>query len=238
MISYTNQDNRMPGWQSGCPGFKSRPVHFKMIEQLKDKIKHHFTDPSHGFDHTERVYRLAVRIAKQENADLETVQAAALLHDIARPKEDPDKGICHAEESAKLAPEILKSINFPGEKIPQVVHAIEVHRFSKQLKAETKEAEILQDADRLDALGAIAIGRVFTRGGSKHRPMHDPNIKADEEYNVKTKAKTSMNHFYEKILKIKPETFKTKLAQEIAKERYAYVKEFVERFEREWIGDL
>ena len=66
--------------------------------------------------------------------------------------------------------------------------------------------------------------------------MHDPNLKADEIYNVKTKAKTSMNHFYEKILKIKPESFKTKLAREIAKERYAYVKEFVERFEKEWNG--
>jgi uncharacterized protein len=208
-----------------------------MIEQLKEKLAKYFTDPSHGFDHTERVYRLAVRIAKQENVDLEIVQAAALLHDLARHLENPDKGICHAEESAKLAPEILKSINFPEEKIPKVVHAIEVHRYSKQLKAETKEAEILQDADRLDALGAIAIGRVFTRGGSKKRPLHDPSIKADEEYNVKTKAKTSINHFYEKILKIKPETFKTKLAQEIAKERYAYVKEFVERFEKEWKGE-
>ena len=207
-----------------------------MIEKLKDKIAGYFTDPGHEFDHTERVYRLAVRIAKDENADLEIVQASALLHDIERCKEDPDKGICHAEESAKLAPEILKSINFPEEKIPKVIHAIKVHRYSKQLKAETKEAEILQDADRLDALGAISIGRVFARGGHKKRPMHDPNLKADEIYNVKTKAKTSMNHFYEKILKIKPESFKTKLAREIAKERYAYVKEFVERFEKEWNG--
>ncbi|MBW2984637.1 HD domain-containing protein [Candidatus Woesearchaeota archaeon] len=208
-----------------------------MLSQLKPKIEKYFTDPGHEFDHTERVYKLAVRIAKEENADLDVIKAAALLHDVGRHKEDPEKGICHAEESAKIAPEILKSINFPEEKVSKVVHAIKVHRYSKQLKAETKEAEILQDADRLDALGAIVIGRVFARGGSKHRPIHDPGIEPEKEYNVKTKAKTSMSHFYQKILKIKPETFKTKLAQKIAKERYAYVKDFVERFEKEWKGE-
>jgi uncharacterized protein len=209
-----------------------------MINQLKEKIKPYFTDVSHGFDHTERVYSLAVRIAREENADLEIVQAAALLHDIARPQEDPDKGVCHAEESAKIAPEVLKEINFPEEKIGEVVHAIQVHRYSKNLKAETKEAKILQDADRLDALGAIAVARVFTRGGQRNIPMYDPEIKAHEEYTVKTMAKTAMNHFYEKILKIKPETFKTQLAKEIAKERYAYVEDFIDRFKKEWNGEL
>ncbi len=209
-----------------------------MIEKLKPAISKYFTDAGHEFDHTERVYRLAVRIAKAENADLEIVEAAALLHDVARHLEDPEKGICHAEESAKMAPELLRSIGFPEEKIPRVVHAIYVHRYSKQLKAETKEAEIIQDADRLDALGAMIIGRVFTRGGAKGLPMHSSGLKESGDYTHKTKFKTSMNHFYQKILKIKPETFKTKLAREIARERYGFVKEFVDRFEKEWKGEL
>ena len=209
-----------------------------MIEGLKDKIKHYFTDAGHGFDHTERVYHMAVKIAKAEKVDLEIVKAAALLHDVGRSKEDSDKGICHAEESAKMAPGILKEIGFPEYKINAVLHCIKVHRYSKQLKAETKEAAIIQDADRLDALGAISVGRVFSRGGYKRRPMHDSKLKYDTGYNVKKKARTSLEHFYEKILKIKPETFNTKLAKQIAKERYAFTKEFVERFEKEWSGEL
>ena len=209
-----------------------------MLEELKDKIKHYFTDAGHTFDHTERVYHMAVKIAKDEKADLEIVKAAALLHDIGRPKENPDKEICHAEESAKMAPAILKKVGFPEEKIKGVLHAIKVHRYSKQLKAETKEAAILQDADRLDALGAVAIGRIFSYGGKKNRPMHNPNLKINPAYTVKSKAKTSMHHFYEKILKIKPETFHTRLARKIAKERYTFTKQFVSRFEKEWKGEL
>ena len=208
-----------------------------MLEELKGKILKYFNHGAHSFDHTERVYRLAVRIAKDENADMQVVKAAALLHDIGRSKEDPDKGICHAEESAKMAPAILKEVDFPEDKVEAVLHAIVVHRYSKQLKAETKEAAIIQDADRLDGLGAVAAARVFAHGGKKGRPMHDSTMKYDTSYNVKKKARTAMEHFYEKILKMKPETFNTKLAKEIAKERYDYTKEFVERFEKEWDGE-
>jgi len=208
----------------------------KMIDKLKPKIEKYFTSASHGFDHTERVYTLAVKIAKDEKADLEIVQAAALLHDVGRFKEELDESVCHAEESAKMAPEILKSINFPKDKTDAVLHCIKVHRYSKGLKAETKEAEIVQDADRLDALGAICIARIFLRGGAKKLPLHDPKIKPDEVY--KSKTKTAFNHFYEKILKLKPETFKTKTAKKIAEERYKYTVDFIERFKKEWNGEL
>lgn len=228
----------MVGWQPIHLGSNPSWSIHKMIKELRPKIKEYFTEAAHTFDHTERVYKLAVRIAEDEGADLEVIKAAALLHDIGRPKEDPDKDICHAEESAKMAPDILREINFPEEKIENVVHAISVHRYSKQLKAETEEAEIIQDADRLDAIGAINIGRTFSRGGEKGRPLHDPSIEPNKEYTNKVKAHSSMAHFYEKILKIKPETFKTKLAKEIAKERYAFTEEFIERFEKEWRGEL
>jgi uncharacterized protein len=208
-----------------------------MIEKLKPKIERYFAGfISHDFSHTERVYRLAIRIAEKEKADIDIVQAAALLHDVGRFKERDDTTKCHAEESAKMAPDILRNINFPENKIPAVLHCIKVHRYSKGLKAETKEAEILQDADRLDAVGAIAIARVFAAGGVAKRPIHNPKIKPKEEY--KGDSETSMNHFYEKLLKIKPETFKTQAAREIAEERYKFMARYIKQFEKEWSGEL
>jgi len=204
------------------------------MEQLKEKIKPYFKKGGHGFDHTERVYNLAVRIAKQENADMDIVKASALLHDIARKKQS-ETGLCHAIEGAKMAPKILKEINFPKEKIPAVVHCIEVHRFSKRMIPKTIEGKIIQDADRLDALGAIAITRIITHSAKHGRPHYDPNIKPHTIYT--SRANTSINHFYEKIFKLKPKNFHTKLAQKIAKERYGFTKEFVERFIKEWNGE-
>ncbi len=200
------------------------------VIELKKKIKPYFEKyGGHDFTHTERVYRNAIKISKGENVDLDVVKAAALLHDIARNMEDTRKIKCHSEEGAKIAKKILKEINFPEEKIKKVVHAIKVHRYSKN-----KEAKIIQDADRLDALGAICIARVFRYGAKEGRLIYDPKIPPKQKY--ESNAETSINHFYEKILKIKPETFKIKKTREIAKERYAFVKEFVERFVKEWRG--
>jgi uncharacterized protein len=209
----------------------------KMIQKLKPKIEKYFEGfISHDFSHTERVYNLAIKIAEKENADMDIVQAAALLHDVGRFRETDDNKKCHAEESADMAPEILRNINFPENKIAAVLHCIKVHRYSKGLKAETKEAEIVQDADRLEAIGAIAIARVFAGGGVMKRPIYNPNIKPKEKYD--TDSETSMNHFYEKLLKIKPETFRTKAAKEIAKERYKFMEEYIEHFHKEWAGEI
>ncbi|MBT4334336.1 HD domain-containing protein [archaeon] len=205
------------------------------MDRLKEKILHYFEDgKGHGFDHTERVYNLAVRIAKEENADLDVVKASTLLHDICRKKEE-ETGLCHASEGSKLAPKILKELNFSEEKIKNVVHCIEVHRFSKGLKPLTKEARILQDADRLDAIGAIAITRIISHNTMIGNPVYDPTIKPSEEYT--SKGKTALNHFFEKIFKLKPETFHTCLAKEIAKDRYKFTTDFVDRFISEWRGN-
>jgi uncharacterized protein len=178
-----------------------------------------------------------VRLAKSEKVDLKVLKTAALLHDIARSKQCKGEILCHAEEGPKIAEKILKEMGFPEEKIESVCHAIAVHRYSKQLKAETKEAEIIQDADRLDALGAITIARIFDYGGRMDRLMHDPKVKPGK-YGHNIESNSSFNHFYEKILKIKPETFNTKEAKSIAKERYNFVKEYVDRFVKEWSGEL
>ncbi len=210
----------------------------KFYEELKEKIRPYFSESAgHGFDHTERVLKNAINISQGEELDLDIVKTAALLHDIARHKQDLGEIDCHAEEGEKIAKEILNEINFPKNKIDFVCDAIKVHRYSKGLKAETKEAEILQDADRLDALGALTIGRIFAYSGKKGRAMHNPEIEP-EEYKHNSSSQTSINHFYEKILKIKPESFHTKKAREIAKGRYEFVEKFVDRFIKEWEGEL
>lgn len=202
----------------------------EFYENLRERIKIYFENGSggHGLDHTNRVFKNSLIISKGENVDLDIIQVAALLHDVARLKEDEGEVKCHAEEGAKMARSILIEMEFPQEKIEGVIHAINVHRYSKNLKPESREAEILQDADRLDALGASAIARIMSRAGKASIPIYDPKIPPKKEYGGA--ATTAINHFYEKILKIKPETFKTEKAREIAVERYNFIKEFVDRF--------
>ncbi|TFG11628.1 MAG: HD domain-containing protein [Promethearchaeota archaeon] len=196
-----------------------------------------FYNPSskgHGIDHITRVYKNALRIAETEECDLEVVKAAALLHDIARHVDESDiSGPCHAEEGAKMAAEILEDYDYTKEQKENIIHCIRVHRYSTRLDAKTIEAKIIQDADRLDALGAIIVARVFAKVGAEKLEMHDPD-NPPGDYSGAAGSKTGINHFYEKILKIKPETFGTKKGQELALKRYEFVKEFLEQFLKEW----
>jgi len=206
---------------------------FKDIEEI---IKPYFEEGgSHEFSHTQRVYNLALKISRNKKVDLDVIRAAALLHDIARFREDKGEIKCHAEESAKMAKLILTNLDFPKEKISKVLHAIRVHRHSKGLKAKSKEAEILQDADRLDALGAIAIGRMFSTGGKIGLPLYKPNRPLGGSYSG-YKSDSTIHGFYSKILKITPNTFKTEIARKIANGRYIYVQKFLDRFIKEWNG--
>ena len=211
----------------------------QFYEELKENIQPYFKKSgSHAFNHTQRVYNLAVYLSKGERVDLDVIKASALLHDIARKEQDICKGkICHAERGAEISKRILREMNFPEDKIKEVFHAIIVHRQSKKLKPESKEAKILQDADRLDALGAITIGRMFSTGGEIKRPLHNPNIVPGKR-KKRGYSETTINGFYEKILKLTPGKFHTKKAQEIAKCRYDFVEEFVNRFIKEWEGEL
>jgi len=199
------------------------------IKEIKKFYKGYGGLSGHGFDHPERVLRLAKFICRKEGGDMEVVEAAALLHDIARANERRD----HALEGAKMAKSYLEKIGFSESKIKNIVHCIAVHRFSRGKKAETKEAKIIQDADRLDALGAISISRSFTYHGRKI-PAYNPDIKPQKKYTGK--SKTIINHFYEKILKITPSSFYTKTAHKIAKKRYDFVVKFLDQFKKEWDG--
>ena len=206
-----------------------------VFEEMKVRSKEFFRLSHHDKSHVERVYNLAVRIAKEENADLDVVKAAALLHDIARAMEDEGRIEDHATEGAKMARKVLEESNFPKEKIEKVMHCIEVHRFKKGMEAKSLEAKILQDADRLDIIGAIGLARVFTRGGWSNIPIHDPSTPPKEKYDGKSLS--SVNHIYEKILKVK-DTIHTNAAKEIAEERHRFVEKFLEKLFKEWKGEM
>lgn len=208
----------------------------EFLTKLKEKIQNYFEEGgSHEFSHTLRVYHMAVLIAKDEKADMDIVQASALLHDIARFKEDNNEVECHAIEGAKMAEKILQESEFPKEKIKDVVYCIAVHRHSAGINPETKEAAILQDADRLDALGAITIARMFSTAGKINQPLFKPGVPFGQ-MNKGYKSDSTIHSFYSKILKIKPENFHTSLARNLAKDRYIFVEQFLERFLEEWEG--
>ncbi len=205
------------------------------FEKLKKDIQKYFPDvESHSFDHTERVYNLSLYIQKHEGGDLEIVKAAALLHDIAREKQSKGLCLCHAEEGCKMAGDILKEYGFPEKKISAVCEAIRIHRKSKGEKAGSKEAKILQDADKLDALGAVNIARVMLSSacGEYKRPIHsNENLEPN-------KNSSTINFILYQLKTQKPNTFNTKTAQKLAKERYQFEEKYLKQFLKEWKMEL
>lgn len=212
-----------------------------LIETTKVFVRKQLENAEGGHDwfHTLRVYNNAVLIAKGENVDNLVVALGALLHDIADSKfHDGDETI-----GPKIAREFLFEHNVDSSVIEHVVKIIENISFNKSLEAGEKftslELQVVQDADRLDAIGAIGIARCFNYGGFKNRKMFDPDIKPNlnmtkEEYK-KSKAPT-INHFYEKLLLLK-DKMNTKTGKQIAQKRHKYMEEFLDQFYAEWDGN-
>lgn len=208
-----------------------------MIEKTIAYVKHELQNAEAGHDwfHIERVYNLAMIIAKTETCDLKIVQYGALLHDIADSKfHGGDETI-----GPKKAKEFLKSINETDEIIYQVISIIENISFKGgnfQQNFKSKELDIVQDADRLDAIGAIGIARTFNYGGFKNNPIFDPSIKPnltmDKDTYKKSKTPT-INHFHEKLLLLK-KRMNTKKGQEMAQNRHDFMLNFLQQFEKEW----
>lgn len=192
----------------------------------------------HDWFHIERVYKNALSIAKGENVDLFIVSLGALLHDIADAKfYDGDESI-----GPKKAREFLTSQDVPEEVIVHIENIIKYSSFKASLDAETPfsspELAVIQDADRLDAIGAIGIARCFNYGGFKNRVLYDPSIPPNlnmskEEYKKATSP--TINHFYEKLLLLK-DRMNTKTGRRIAQERHAYMEGFLDQFYAEWNG--
>jgi uncharacterized protein len=191
----------------------------------------------HDWFHIERVYKNALLIAESEKCDVEIVQLGALLHDIADSKfHDGDESIGPKTartflESEKVEPTIIdhviaiiENISFKGGKVERQFSSIEL--------------DIVQDADRLDAIGAIGIARTFNYGGFKNRALYNPEIAPNltmtkDEY--KNNEAPTINHFYEKLLLLK-DKMNTQTGKQIAQDRHRYMEDFLEQFYAEWEG--
>ncbi len=204
------------------------------MKALEEQIKLFFPENGgHDIGHTLRVRKLALHIAKAEGADLEIVEAAALLHDIARAREEKGEVECHATQAASEVEAILKKAKFPEQKIEQVRHCVAVHRASKGMKANTVEAKIIQDADRLDVIGALGTARAFYKAGEANYPMYLPESNPNTGY--KGQYDAALNHIIRKgVNLLKPESFNTKTGKMLAEQRYNFTKTFVDRFLAEW----
>jgi uncharacterized protein len=207
-----------------------KTIHF-VKEQLQD------AEGGHDWFHIQRVYRNALLIAENEACNLEIVKLGALLHDIADSKfHDGDETV-----GPKVAKAFLEKENVSEESIIHVKNIIENISFKGgnfDKNFNSKELEIIQDADRLDALGAIGIARTFNYGGFKNRPIYNPkiapNLKMSKEAYKKSDAPT-LNHFYEKLLLLK-DKMNTPIGKKLAEERHNYMVQFLSQFYAEWDG--
>lgn len=208
----------------------------KTILFVKEKLQN--AEGGHDWFHIERVYKNAMLIAKDENCDLLVLELGALLHDIADSKfYDGDETV-----GPKVARKFLEENTVSEEVIQHVENIITNISFKGgnfQKTFSSKELEIVQDADRLDALGAIGIARTFNYGGFKNRALYNPEIKpvlnmSKEEY--KKSDSPTLNHFYEKLLLLK-DKMNTETGKKIAEQRHQFMEDFLEQFYGEWEGE-
>lgn len=207
------------------------------INFVKEKLEG--AEAGHDWFHIERVWKLSKKIAEQEGGNLEVIELSALLHDIADPKfHNGDETL-----ALKISKDFLEEIHVEGELIEQVLFVIKNISFKNRAEAPENpplELQIVQDADRLDAIGAIGIARTFNFGGFKNNLMYRPEIKPNlgmnkEEY--KKSNGTTINHFYEKLLLLK-DLMNTETAKRIASERHDFMLQFLDEFYKEWNVEL
>ena len=202
-----------------------------MISIEEARLHYQGAESGHGFDHVLRVLALAERIAQAEGADVEIVRAAALLHDLGR-TEEQTTGKDHAVVSAQRAREILA--HHPPERVEAVVHAIEAHRFRTMPEPATPEAKSLFDADKLDAIGAIGIARVFAHAGARGQPLYAPLEIARAEGGG-TLGHTPVHEYVVKLSRLQ-EILTTTSGKAIAEERHSYMEGFFVRLDEEAMG--
>jgi uncharacterized protein len=210
-----------------------------VLESIREEAQRYFVDArgSHDWSHTERVYNLCMHIGKKENANLYILALAAFLHDIGREQQDSRNGkVCHAVQGALLARELLDRYNLDEKTIERIIHCIESHRFRSSTLPRTIEAQVLYDADKLDSIGAIGIGRAFLFAGEVGAYVHNrnPKIEATQPY---TKEDTAYREFSVKLRCVK-ETMMTGEGKKLAVERHRFMEEFFSRLEEEVEGNL
>jgi len=210
-----------------------------VFEEVKSEVKKRLegVNSCHEWEHTERVYNLAMNIGRKLNADLEVLGLAVILHDIARKEQDESNGkVCHAERGAVLAKEILQKHNLAAEKIKNICHCIETHRFRNNKIPRILEAQILYDADKLDAIGAIGTGRNFSFAGHLGAKVHDKNVNLDKSAEY-TQDDTAYREYMVKLRHIKDKII-TDEGKKIAEGRHNFQEEFFKRLNKEVDGEL
>lgn len=193
----------------------------KVIRNVEMAVKKLLSGEATGHDwyHIDQVRTMALRIAKKEGGDRHIIEIAALAHDIGDKKFHATKEI-----GQKATRKVLKDAGVPGEELKKIESIIDNVSFSGGKIPASLEGKIVQDADRVYALGAIGIARAFATGASKRNPIHNPDEKG---------AQTTINHFYEKLLLLK-DKMNTKTGRKIAKSRHAYMEKFLKQFYAEW----
>lgn len=211
----------------------------EIVSRTEEYVRQTLENEGSGHDwfHIQRVRTNALAIGKKEHADLFVVELAALLHDISDWK-------FHDQGSTPTAVEFLRKVGADEQTISKVAYVIDNVSFKgKDAEKELtdNEAKVVQDADRLDALGAIGIARCFIYGGSKGTSMHDPSqtpTRFDKESYIEAARQgkgTSINHFYEKLLLLK-DLMKTQTGKQMAENRHKFMESFLQQFYGEWAG--
>jgi len=209
----------------------------KTISFVKETLQH--AEGGHDWFHIERVYKNALLIAKDENVDTYIVSLGALLHDIA------DAKFHNGDETVgpKVARQFLESVHVSEVVIAHVENIISNISFKGgnfDQKFMSPELDVIQDADRLDAIGAIGIARCFNYGGFKNRKLYDPAIPVNlnmTKAEYKKSTAPTINHFYEKLLLLK-DKMNTVTGKKIAEQRHEYMEQFLNQFYREWNGEV
>lgn len=204
------------------------------LSATEDYIKEHFEAESSGHDwwHIYRVKNLALKISDKEGGNIFRIEMAALLHDL------DDWKLVSENEQSKTEDWLLKMnlSEIDTKAILEIIDQVSFKGAGVETKAISLEAQIVQDADRLDAIGAIGIARTFAYGGNKNRLMHDPAIKPQMHNSFEAYKKNTaptINHFYEKLLLLK-DLINTKTAKQIAEVRHKYMENFLKQFYSEW----
>ncbi len=219
----------------------------KIFQKIQGEVERELLCSAHDMDHILRVYNLALHLAEGEDVDLDVLRAAALLHDIARVKEDNDQSgkTDHAILSAQMCLPILKKVNFSANKIKQVQECIVSHRYRTGNEPKTIEAKILFDADKLDTVGAIGVARSYIWVGRNNAKIY-ANVNLDEYIKdnlggkingrIQDKTKHSPQIEYQTKVKFLMEKLNTAKAKEICLERLEFFEKFLERLEKEVKG--
>lgn len=211
-----------------------------ILDKTRDYIKLELSGDGSGHDwwHIVRVTKTAMQIGIKEGADLFIVELGAMLHDLG------DFKFHNGDDTVgpRMVTEWLEKMNLDSDTIKKVVDIVkEISYKGSEVETpmSTLEGEIVQDADRLDAIGAIGIARTFAYGGSKSREMHNPDVKPENHYNFedyKNSKAPTINHFYEKLLLLK-DRMNTATASKMALKRHEYMKDYLDQFYKEWEGE-